>query len=232
MLRILLVDPDPSVSGVLSDALTQEFAADVTCAASGALASLALHGKPWDLAVMEATLPDMTGYELAELAATNNVPGLLIAGHPQAQEKCRVLGYPHLDKPFALAALQAAATTVLRDTRRNVQRLHEAYERLAECSLRARRKMDGIGRSGRQSSQISPDGWEVPYAVGSAREGVPGGVRHGRADLPIEVRVALTGVFHDESLLQPEKTDEKGSERYDIVPGKGCKIVFRAESTR
>ena len=232
MLRILLVDPDPSVSGVLSDALTQELGADVTCAASGALASLALHWTSWDLAVMEATLPDMTGFELAALAATNNVPGLLIAGHPQAQVQCRALGYPHLDKPFALSALQAAATTVLRDTRWNVERLHEAYERLAEASLRARRKMDGTGRSGRQCSQISPDGWDLPYTGGSAREGVPGGVRHGRADLPIEVRVALESVFHDESLLQPEKMDEKGPGRYDIVPGKGCKIVFKAGSTR
>ena len=105
--------------------------------------------------MIEAMLPDMTGFELAEIAADNNVPGLLIAGHPQGQERCRALGYPHLDKPFSLSALQAAATTVLRDARRNVERLHEAYERLTAHSLEARRLMEelvGLGANLREAA--------------------------------------------------------------------------------
>src|SRR5690242_19501429 len=125
MLRILLVDPDPSVSAVLSEALNQEMGATVTCAASGAVASRALRGMAWDLAVIEAMLPDMTGFKLAEIAAINNVPGLLIAGHPRSQETCCALGYPHLNKPFSLFALHAAATAVLRDGPRNVEWLQE-----------------------------------------------------------------------------------------------------------
>ena len=219
MLRILLVDPDPSVSAVLSDALTQELRAEVICADTGASASRALHEASWDLAVIEATLPDMTGFELAELAATNHIPALLISGHPQAQETCRALGYPHLDKPFAFSALQAAAATVLRDTRVTVQRLHEAYHRLTQVSLRARRKMDGTGGTGRQCSQISLDAWKIPCAGDSARDGVLGGLRHGHTDLPIEALVDLGGVFRHESLLQPEKMDGMSLKRYDTVPG-------------
>ncbi len=212
MLRILLADPDPSVSRVLSEALAQELWADVTCAASGALASRALRGTSWDLAVIEATQPDMTGFELAALAANNSVPGLLIAGHPQAQEKCRALGYPHLDKPFSLAALQTAATTVLRDTRGNVARLHEAYERLAEASSRARRMMDATRQTWRPSSQTSLIGCEPPYEGGLVRDDVPGGVRHGCADLPIEDLIASGNACRYENLLQRGKIHEQAPE--------------------
>jgi CheY-like chemotaxis protein len=209
MLRILLVDPDDSVSGVLSEALTQELGAVVTCAGSGEVASRALRGTQWDLAVVEAILPDMTGFELVEIAANNNVPGLLIAGHPQAQERCRALGYPHLDKPFSLSALQVAATTVLRDAHRNVERLHEAYERLAASSLQARRMIEETRRTWSQSPGISPKGCERPNADGSAGERDPAGGRPRYHSLPVEVLAALGSVSCLKNLPQKEKMDEK-----------------------
>jgi DNA-binding NtrC family response regulator len=138
MLRMLVVDPDTSVLEVLGEALTDAFGADITCAINGKAARRMLNEMPWDFAVIEARLPDMTGFELAEIIANYNVPGLLIAGHPQAQEICRTLGYPHLDKPFSLRALQAAASTALCDAQQNVEWLHKAYERLTASSLQAR----------------------------------------------------------------------------------------------
>ena len=187
MLRILLVDPDPSVSGVLSEALNQEIGADVTCAASGEVASGALRGMLWDLAVIEAILPDMTGFELAEIAAVNNVPGLLIAGHPQAQEKCRAVGYPHLNKPFSLSALQAAVMVVLHDAQRNVELLHEAYERLSPSSFQARCNMEATRRIWSQSPRMSGNGYEWPAAGGAAGERASVSGRHCR-QLPRTIR--------------------------------------------
>lgn len=145
MLRMLLVDPNTSVSEVLGEALTDAFGADVTCAVSGKVARRVLHNRPWDFAVIEAMLPDMTGFELAEVVANYKVPGLLMAGHPQAQDMCRTLGYPHLDKPFSLRALHAAATTALCDAQQNVERLHKAYERLTASPLEARRVKQLVG---------------------------------------------------------------------------------------
>ena len=207
MLRMLLVDPDASVSRVLSEALNFEFGADVTCAASGQTASLALRRTRWDLAVIEAMLPDMTGFDLAEIAANHNVPGLLVAAHPQAQDRCRTLGYPHLDKPFSLSALQVAATTVLRDAQTNVERLHKAYERLAVSSLHARRLMDATCPTWNQSAQFNLEGCGLRDAGGSEGERLAPGGRFGRSSLPIEVLVALESISRSKCLLQGEKTD-------------------------
>jgi CheY-like chemotaxis protein len=221
MLRILLVEPDAAVSGVLGEVLTQEFAADVSCAARGKAASRALRNTPWDLAVIEAMLPDMTGFELAKVAADNHVPGLLIAGHPQAQERCRSLGYPHLDKPFSLRALQAAATSVLLDAPRNVERLHEAYGRLALSSLEARRTIEVAHPTRDGSRQGRLAGCELPGVRVAAK--LPG-ERDGGCDdgssLPIDVFAALENISRFRGLAQWEGLDEQTRQTIRCFSGK------------
>jgi hypothetical protein len=83
-------------------------------------------------------LPDISGFELAEFVADRNVPALLISAHPRDQELLARHGYPHLSKPFRLAALVGAVTATLRDAKENVAHLHLAHAVLrgtGQCHL-------------------------------------------------------------------------------------------------
>ena len=64
-----------------------------------------LRSSQFDLALIDACLPGLSGLQLAEIAANENTPVLLISGHPDINATLASCGFPHLPKPFSLDAL-------------------------------------------------------------------------------------------------------------------------------
>lgn len=126
-MQFLVVDDYVDVCDAVANGLEHYCGVAVTRAGNGASATAILESEPIDLAIIDALLPDISGFELAERAAGRHVPALLMSGHPKQQEACRVHGYPHLDKPFPLSALANAATAVLRSAAENVDLLRQSY---------------------------------------------------------------------------------------------------------
>jgi DNA-binding response OmpR family regulator len=98
----------------------------VTCLSSGDLAALAMTSEQFDFAVVEAILPEVCGFELAERAASRSMPVLMMSGDFIAQDTLEKYGYPHLAKPFPLRELIAEARRINLQGAENVERLKVA----------------------------------------------------------------------------------------------------------
>lgn len=154
MLQLLVVEPDHDISELLQEDLQEVFEAKVALASNGEQAKRVFHKRTLDLAVMEATLPDMSGFELAEIAVNCNIPSLLMSGHPAGQETCKDYGYPHLDKPFSLRDLTEAARAILRDSRRTMVRLHQSYQKLSATFSRTHLVAEAARRTRDEATQL------------------------------------------------------------------------------
>jgi two-component system OmpR family response regulator len=130
MNRILVVDDDPLVCEIVADCLRQDMSAYVNAAQNGRDGALLIKGYQFDLAVIDAVLPDMDGLALAELAANQHTGVLLTSGDPEACETFDRFNLPHLRKPFDLDALVGAASVIIRDTGENIRRVRTAAAQL------------------------------------------------------------------------------------------------------
>jgi hypothetical protein len=65
----------------------------------------------------------VSGIALAEFAADEDTAALMMSGHPKINETLDRFDFPHLEKPFELASLAAEATSIMRDTRKNIRRV-------------------------------------------------------------------------------------------------------------
>jgi CheY-like chemotaxis protein len=148
-LRLLVTDDEQAVAEIIATALEVCCGAVVIRADSGTIATRALQTQPIDLAIIDTSLPDISGFEFAELAADGNVPALLISAHPRDQEQLMRYGYPHLVKPFRLAALVGAVTNALRSPKVNVAQLHQAYAMLRGNQSRHHCLYSGVAESDR-----------------------------------------------------------------------------------
>jgi CheY-like chemotaxis protein len=122
-LRMLIVEEDPHVAEVLIDECGLVLGADVVAVGTGEGAMQALSSFSPTLALVELELPDMSGFEVALRAANNNIPAVLMCGHPEKMLLCEEHGFPHLSKPFSIVQLTSLATKTIREAERNVAQL-------------------------------------------------------------------------------------------------------------
>jgi DNA-binding response OmpR family regulator len=228
MLQVLVVDPDTEVAAVLADELQETFGALVSRAASGEVAAQVLSRLPCDLAVIEAMLPDISGFELAERAANGNVPALMISGHPQGQQACRIHGYPHLDKPFGLRDLVAAAKVSLSHGQQNIGRLHKAYQSLTATIGRTQtvreqgRQIRDEARQIRSKSQQNRlESSRIRAQLSSARDVMRAKNFVSQPDTltAIEILAALDKIDRLKRLLQQDRTERLGEQIERTVKG-------------
>jgi DNA-binding response OmpR family regulator len=139
LLQFLLVEDDLAVSEILKGALEHSCEASVTSAGCGAAAARALSSCRFDFALIDVLLPDISGYDLAKRVVDCNVPVLLVSGHPDEQQLCELVSYPHLNKPFSLDALSKSVTSILRNSRKNIARVQRSYNRLMVAHEKAKR---------------------------------------------------------------------------------------------
>jgi CheY-like chemotaxis protein len=111
MSRVLVVDDDPNLRELVTIRLQKEghrvVAAD---SAAEALAVVAQRGAP-DVAVLDVTMPDMTGLELLPamraLDGCEQLPAIFLSGRVDHDdvEAGRALNATYLTKPFSAVAL-------------------------------------------------------------------------------------------------------------------------------
>ena len=130
MPKILVIDDDPAVCEVITDCLQEWAGTTIDCALNGMLGAQKLQQGDFDLALIDGALATVSGFQLAEIAANENTPVLLLSGHPDYNEKFHGFGYPHLAKPFSLDQLLSESKRVIAEAGENIRRVKAAVARM------------------------------------------------------------------------------------------------------
>jgi DNA-binding response OmpR family regulator len=126
MAKILVVDDEPLICQVVTDCLQDYDGIDVVCASDGKMGAQMLAGGHFALVLINGTLAEVSGIELAEIAANENTPALLLSGHPETNDKLKRFGYPYLAKPFTMNRLLAESRKVMAESRENIRQVKTA----------------------------------------------------------------------------------------------------------
>jgi DNA-binding response OmpR family regulator len=124
--RFLVIDDDLAVCETLTAILRHDFDAEVEQAHTAVQGRHLLAGSRFDLVLIDVMLSDGSGVDLATFAVNENVPVLLISGHPELQIELSLAGYPFLPKPFGSYTLRATAEMILADAAENIRRVTES----------------------------------------------------------------------------------------------------------
>jgi CheY-like chemotaxis protein len=130
MTAILVAEDDPAICHLLTDLLEADLAARVRCERTGSLALQAIETAGFDLAIIDVTLPEISGYELARRAANRNIPTLLSSGHPDADAKLKECECPYLAKPYRPAELIGEAAKAITHADENIRRVKASMAKL------------------------------------------------------------------------------------------------------
>jgi DNA-binding response OmpR family regulator len=93
-----------------------------------------LAGEHFSLVLINGTLAEVSGIELAEIAANENTPALLLSGHPETNDKLKLFGYPYLAKPFTMNRLLAESRKVMAESRENIRQVKAAAAKMLTSS--------------------------------------------------------------------------------------------------
>lgn len=117
--RILIVDDDPSLVGVLEPVLSAA-GLEVVTAGTGARAVGAAHDDAPDLMLLDLGLPDADGKEVvSQIRQFSQVPIIVVSARHQAVEKIAALDLgadDFVNKPFDIEELMARMRAALRRT--------------------------------------------------------------------------------------------------------------------
>jgi DNA-binding response OmpR family regulator len=130
MSKILVVDDESMICNVVMDCLQEWPGVEVDCALSGKLAAQKLRAVHYDLVLIDGMLPEISGLALAEIAANENTPVLLLSGHPDLNQTLQTFGYPYLPKPFSLTQLLAESKRVTAEASENIRCVKAAAARM------------------------------------------------------------------------------------------------------
>lgn len=121
IVRLLVVDDEPELATAVAGALRREgYAVDVAYTGQEALDRLVIN--PYDLVMLDLTLPDVDGLEVCRTIRTDPMfdPStriLMVTARDSVNERVTGLDYgadDYLVKPFALPELSARVRTLLR----------------------------------------------------------------------------------------------------------------------
>jgi len=120
-MRVLIVEDDPDISGLVVDALKRDGAV-VDAFAEGGDGLHAARSAPYDTIVVDRRLPDMDGVELVRRlrAEGNGVPILILTARRAVADRVEGLqagADDYLTKPFAVVELKARIAALARRPR-------------------------------------------------------------------------------------------------------------------
>jgi EAL domain-containing protein (putative c-di-GMP-specific phosphodiesterase class I)/ActR/RegA family two-component response regulator len=132
-LRLLVVEDNPTMLKLFGTALSQTN--DVVLTASGAEATEALYGLPFDAIITDIMLPDFDGIELLKIIRSSDldVPVIIVTGHPSVETAARAMelgALRYLVKPVDVVALDSVVrqVTAMGRVARAKRQLHAILE--------------------------------------------------------------------------------------------------------
>jgi DNA-binding NtrC family response regulator len=151
MQKILVVDDDTLICDVITIFLEELPGTEVSRASGGRQGAEKLRESHFDLALIDGTLPEISGVALAGIAANEDTPTLLMSGHPQVNDYLERFGFPYLEKPFSLTQLLAESRQIIANAGENVRKIKESMdhmranmELLAQTIAQSKELLDGI----------------------------------------------------------------------------------------
>ena len=126
---VAVIDDEPSVCEMV-DSVLHDAGSDVYIATTAAAGAAMLTSRYFDLALIDVLLHDRSGILLAEIAANQNTPVLLMTDRADTGLRLRQFDFPHLMKPFDGRLLSKAAAEAMADRHWNIQRLTDSLARL------------------------------------------------------------------------------------------------------
>lgn len=117
--KILIIDDDTDLSGIIADMLT-DYGYHVTAAADADAAFSLLSEQNFHLVLLDINLPDITGFELCrELRKVSTVP--VIFASARTSETDRITGFDtggddYLPKPYSMKELLSRVNACIRRT--------------------------------------------------------------------------------------------------------------------
>jgi DNA-binding response OmpR family regulator len=130
MTSILVAEVDPRVCHFLTDVLQAELAAKVKCARTGSLALEAIETAAFDLAIIDVSIPGISGYDLARHAANRNIPTLLSSPRSYGDAKLKMFDCPYLAKPYQISDLVYESAKALTHAAENIRRIKASLAKL------------------------------------------------------------------------------------------------------
>jgi len=168
---ILVVDDNEMNRDLLSRRLRRDGHV-VTVAEDGRAALDRLAREPFDLVLLDIMMPELTGYEVLEIAkkdaALRDIPIVMItaATDEESVVRCLSLGAEdHLPKPFNPAILRARVGSSL--AKKRLRDTEKLYARSLERELEIGRE---IQMGFLPASLPSPEGWEIRTHFRPARQ--------------------------------------------------------------
>jgi DNA-binding response OmpR family regulator len=161
MAAILLIEDDRCICEAIEDFL-RSCHITVHCAHTGEAAVQMLASHHYDLAIIDVTLPGMSGLDLAPIAANGNTSVLLMSGYPDSKFKLHQYDYPYLAKPFTLDALRIAVVHVMNEHAANLARIKVSAARMiakTEALRAALVESDRLQDAARMQQQLKR--WET-----------------------------------------------------------------------
>lgn len=139
MRNILIVEDEPLIYDVFKAEFDARGGYDLAYAADGELALAALARHQPDLAIIDVKLPKVSGIRVAEHAATQAVPVILMSGHPDVVANPK-LPFPIVVKPFRVGALAEQIDQLLAEAKA----LQDELARNVRLSQDMRLQLEGL----------------------------------------------------------------------------------------
>ncbi len=130
MRQVLVIDDDPAVCATIIETLQAWPETKVMRAVDAVMAARTLRESHFDLALIDGSLPGVSGLQLAEVAANENTPVLLLVNCPDIDQTTASLGFPCLTKPFSISDLLLSSRDALAQASDNIARVKISTARL------------------------------------------------------------------------------------------------------
>jgi DNA-binding response OmpR family regulator len=134
MLHVLLVQDETTVIDTMQLTLQAYCHASVTMSNTGSAAFSEMNRLWFDAAVIDAVLPDISGFDVAARAIELHIPALLTSGHPDVLALCRHYSLPVLEKPFLPTLLAERTIQLIRQAEKNAAALAATFAGLRETN--------------------------------------------------------------------------------------------------
>ena len=131
---VLVVDDEPIICSLIADCLGDWPGTEVFCEHDGRSGVKMLLSGKFSLAIIDVQLPGVSGLDVARVALDNDVPVLMIPGHPEAATNFVLFEIPYLEKPFGMVSLMLKVKAALASSPENVNRVRASLARLQDSA--------------------------------------------------------------------------------------------------